>query len=197
MRPLNVEFDVRQVDNGAADDLARDFLRIWRQSAGGITSDLEPIASHLVLFDGTPGPLNDVPDPLSCGPNALSSRVFGRGWSEHPERARELLNRDYRVLAAASYRKAANYRVPVFDLIHSNVSVGTSQHVVSYQRLILPFFEGGAGFLLCYSHQLSQDLFQECPEATATHRDDRILGSINQRIQRSPEAFPNPVREGR
>lgn len=196
MRSLNVEFDVEQVDHGAADDLARDFLRIWRRSCGSVTSDLEPISSHLVLFDGTPGSTNDVPDPLSCGPNALSSRVFGRGWSEHPEKARELLNKDYRALAASSYRKAANYRVPVFDLIHSKVSVGSSRHVVSYQRLILPFFEGGAGFLLCYSHQLSQDLFRECPEATATLRDDRILESINQRIQKSPGAFPNPTHEG-
>lgn len=189
-RAINVEFDVSHVECGDADDLARSFLRIWQKSRGAMTPDLEPISSHLVLLDGTEGAPDDVPDLICCGPNALSSRVFGKNWSEHPEKARALLSKEYRELCSKSYRKAANQTEAVFDLIHTSMHVGQDPHLVAYQRLILPFYEGGTKFLLCYSHQLSQDLFQEYPEPAATLHDDRILKSTNQYIQRSRALFP-------
>ena len=179
------EFEVDDVLSGGADDLARSFLTLWQKTKGEVTSDIEPLSSHLILCDGSPVD-GDVPDILSCGPNALSSRVFGPNWFSDPSRAKLLLNQEYRLACGRSYIKAVREFVPVFDMVKANMAVGGTPHMIAYQRLILPFTTpAGFRFLLCYSANLNHDLQIEYPEPTAQRHDDRILKNISQCIPKS------------
>ncbi len=145
---------VEHIDEGGADAFAQDFFSLWRRTEGCLTEEYENFAPRLVIFDGVPN-VNDSPDLLECGFDALPLKLLGSTWTEDAEHLRQFLPPDYRAMIGQAYYDAITQRRPVFDIVKADMRNDAGDPVDAlYHRLILPCRESDFEIVLSYSFEV-------------------------------------------
>ncbi len=151
-----VRFNIDDVLNGGADDLARSLLTIWTANEGRLCDQIAGFTNHLVILDGRPFEA-DSPPLLFHGEDSLLNRNLGMmAANDSPQIKRSDFSADYRQIVAQTYLDTALQKQPIFDLVRVSHPMKTGQfQKLTYHRLLLPVTtDQGAQFTLCYSLDL-------------------------------------------
>lgn len=152
MKTFSERLPLEDIDKGDGDAFAQHVLSVWRKSEGNLVEDYITAFPNMVLFDGAPK-VNDTPDLLECGDEALSVKLLGEGWAENKKETRDFLGKDYCVVVGRDYFDATTLQMPMYSIVQALMQ-NTSGEIlkVRYQRLILPVRTmGGRPFLFGYS----------------------------------------------
>ena len=172
-KTFSVRASIEDIDKGDGDAFAQHVLSIWRRTEGNLTSEYIRAFPRMILFDGS-RKVNDSPDLLECGEEALSVKILGDGWAENRDKAREFLGRDYCSVVGRDYFDATTQQLPMYSIVQAEMhnTAGTTINV-RYQRLILPVRTmGGAHFLFGYSfwHQKERQVQAALPTSESPVR---------------------------
>lgn len=153
MTNFTQRMDLVDIDKGAGDSFAQHILSVWRQTEGNLVDDYIPAFPKLVMFDGNPV-VDNTPDLLECGHEALPLKILGNTWAENANAANAFLPKQYRAMVGRSYFEAITQNQPVADIIRADMQNEFGHDIsVIYQRLVLPVRTGGgSSFLLSYSY---------------------------------------------
>lgn len=152
MKTFSQRLELEDIDKGDGDAFAQHILSVWRKSEGNLVEDYIKAFPNMVLFDGTPR-VNDTPDLIECGHEALSVKLLGEGWAENKKETRNFLGKDYCMVVGRDYFDATTQQLPMYSIVQALMQNTAGQMLkVRYQRLVLPVRSmGGRPFLFGYS----------------------------------------------
>ncbi len=178
----NTEFlPIREVENGMADQIARDLLKCWAEHDGKINDTLANFAPYTLLFDGTAS-YRALPNILYGGLEAKALKQFGPNLLRNTPEA--FFTRDYIEACARTFSRTMSTGKPVFEQKRCQRALLEGGQPVLYKSLTLPFCAAnGATFLLTYSFDLSHPSRQAEHEEAGQRRFHRSLGSTDFRSQ--------------